>query len=115
MLSFCAVLLATDEQEINTLIEDIVNASPQERYEKMNAFKLKMRELNQEQRRHALEALRAKAYPALDPQQSVPQGDSKQQPQPRSGDAMRQLQLQQQQQQMLKQQEQIQSQQPKAR
>jgi len=117
MLSLCAMLLATDEQEINTLIDDIVNASPQTRYEKMNAFKLKMRELNQEQRRAALEALRAKAYPALDPQRSVPPGTGGPTPLPNNGDGMMQLQLQQQQQQQMLQQQELQkkTQQPRTR
>ena len=107
ILSCCLVLSAAQERDINALIDDIVNATPETRYEKMNAFKLRMRELNQVQRTEALETLRAKAYPGLNAGKmaTAPLGKA-------SGDAGRQ-QLQIQQQQMLQQQEkQLQTQQP---
>ncbi len=55
---------ATQDQ-INTLIQAIVESNPDTRYEKVNAFKLKMRELNLKQRQKALESLQQKMYPAL--------------------------------------------------
>lgn len=66
VLSCCVALSAAQERDINALIDDIVNATPETRFEKMNAFKLRMRELNQAQRAEALKALSAKAYPDLD-------------------------------------------------
>jgi len=64
-------LFAATPEEINALIDDIVHADPQTRYEKLNAFKLKMRELNAEQRRNALRSLQTQMYPELDPAQAA--------------------------------------------
>jgi len=60
ILTLCTALLAAEGDNIDTLIDDIVTAPKAERYEKMNAFKLKMREMNRQQRSEALEALRAR-------------------------------------------------------
>lgn len=57
MALYGALHASQQDSDINTLIDEIVNAPQQERYEKMNAFKLKMRELNQQQRAEALKAL----------------------------------------------------------
>jgi len=96
VLSCCVALSAAQERDINALIDDIVNATPETRFEKMNAFKLRMRELNQAQRAEALQALQAKAYPDLDADKmtATPQGK------PSVNAAQQQLQ-----QQMLRQQE----------
>ncbi|MHC3993324.1 hypothetical protein ACXWTF_00685 [Thiomicrolovo sp. ZZH C-3] len=60
ILALCSALLAAEPEEIDTLIDAVINAPKSERFEKMNAFKLKMRELNQQQRRQALEALQSR-------------------------------------------------------
>ena len=107
ILSLCAALSAAEKQEINAMIDDIVNASPQSRYEKMNAFKQKMREMNRQQRSEALDALREKAYPDLEPQRlsqpqnALPSGNAK-----IGNTGQQQLQLQQQQMRQQQQQEQ---------
>ena len=113
ILAFCAALMA-QERDINALIDDVVNATPETRYEKMNAFKMRMRELNQAQRTEALKTLRAKAYAGIgsDDMPKAAQGQS-------GGETatQQQQQLRMQQQQLLQQQEQqIQApQQPRAR
>lgn len=66
-LALLSTLLAATDSEIDRLIEAVLNASPETRYEKMNAFKTKMRELNAQQRSEALKVLQAKVYPQLDP------------------------------------------------
>jgi len=66
-LALTATILAASNMEINALIDAIVTADPQSRYEKVNAFKTKMRALNARQRRQALETLQQRMYPALDP------------------------------------------------
>ncbi|WP_345970251.1 hypothetical protein WCX72_00385 [Sulfurimonas sp. HSL1-6] len=60
ILTLCAALTAAETEEIDTLIDAVINAPKAERFEKMNAFKLKMRELNQQQRSEALEALQSR-------------------------------------------------------
>jgi hypothetical protein len=105
LFSLCFALSAAQEGDINAMIDDIVNASPEARYEKMNAFKLKMRELNQAQRAEALETLRAKAYPGLEAGQTQRLQDAKARGTQNGGGMNQQLQMQQQQQ-MLHQQEQ---------
>jgi len=65
LFTFCMIVSAADEGEINALIDAIVHSPPETRYEKMNAFKQKMRELNAQQRAEALDALRKRAYPDL--------------------------------------------------
>ncbi|WP_345985603.1 hypothetical protein WCX49_00360 [Sulfurimonas sp. HSL-1656] len=57
ILALCTALLAAEAEEIDAMIDAVINAPKAERFEKMNAFKLKMRELNQQQRSEALEAL----------------------------------------------------------
>ncbi|GEM_PF-6491198 len=65
-LVLLSALYAADGDDINRLIEEIVNAPAETRYEKMNAFKKKMRELNTLQRAEALKALQMKACPDRD-------------------------------------------------
>ena len=60
ILVFSTALLAAEAEEIDTMIDAVINAPKAERFEKMNAFKLKMRELNQQQRSEALEALQSR-------------------------------------------------------
>ena len=98
ILTLATLLAAAPQSEIDALINDVVHAPEAQRYEKMNAFKRKMRELNEQQRREALEALQERMHvtgggdtPA--PQTGTEAGTNAQQLQ------QRQLRLQQQQQQ----------------
>lgn len=61
----CLLQADVTQTQINTLIQEIVESTQDTRYEKLNAFKLKMRELNLQQRQKALESLQQKMYPAL--------------------------------------------------
>jgi hypothetical protein len=92
ILTFCSALLAAQPDEIDALIDEIVHAPQEQRFEKMNAFKQKMRELNRQQRAEALEALRARmnadAEPAADEAKT-------QRTRTRTEEAVRQQQMQQ--------------------
>ncbi len=56
----CATLFAAPPGDIEALIDAVLAAPPQQRYEKMNAFKRKMRELNAHERSRALRTLHEK-------------------------------------------------------
>ena len=102
-LLLCSALFAAGEVSIDALIADIVNAPPQERYEKMNAFKRKMRQLNAEERARAIETLRAKAYPSAGgPAEGTRQAHRMEHRGDRSPEGMQQMRMQQQQYQMRK-------------
>jgi hypothetical protein len=64
---FCSTLLTAQEGDIDALIDEVVHAPQETRYEKMNAFKKQMRELNRQQREEALEALRARMNADAEP------------------------------------------------
>jgi hypothetical protein len=76
MTLYGALHASQQDNDINTLIDEIVNAPQQERYEKMNAFKQKMREMNQEQRTEALKALQKR----MDIEKSVHTSHGKEMP-----------------------------------
>lgn len=100
-LLLLSAFAAASDDEIDRLIDDVLKASPETRYEKMNAFKTKMRELNAQQRSEALKALQAKAYPNLEASGITASPAAAQTPRPdRTPAAQQQMRTQQQQFQM---------------
>lgn len=95
-LALTATILAASNMEINALIDAIVTADPQSRYEKVNAFKTKMRVLNAQQRRQALETLQQRMYPSLNAAEAANAPDAS--PRPQAGqrsETLQQMHLQQ--------------------
>jgi enoyl-CoA hydratase/carnithine racemase len=100
ILLFTGVLFGAGNAEINAIVDAIVASPPETRYEKVNAFKAKMRELNAQQRQKALEILQQKMYPQLDPAntaQALQQAKQPAHPMQQNSNAQQQMRLQQQQ------------------
>ena len=100
ILLLAPLLAAAPQSEIDALINDVVNAPQAERYEKMNAFKLKMRELNRQQRSEALDALQQRMQTTSTADAPAPETGTETQTQQLQ---QRQLRLQQQQQMQMQQ------------